>query len=81
MISVRKVYVSVDACFDTEGQVLPRSFVWEDARRYEVDRVLQICRAASLKAGGVGLRYTVRVRGKQTHMWLEDGNRWFMEAK
>jgi len=30
----------------------------------------------------IGLRYTVAVRGKQTHMWLEDSqNKWFMEAK
>lgn len=36
--------------------------------------------AASLKAGSVGIRYTVSVFGKETYIFLEE-NRWFVEAK
>ena len=35
---------------------------------------------ASLKAGGAGIRYTCRIDGKLTHLFLE-GDRWFVEAK
>jgi len=75
-----KVFVTVTAEFDPEGRLTPLSFVWEDGHRYEIDRVLDTRRAASLKAGGMGLRYTCRVRGIQTYLFLEEG-RWFMERK
>lgn len=38
-------------------------------------------RAASLKAGGVGMRYTCMVEGKAVHLYYEDDNHWFMEKK
>lgn len=77
----RKVYVNVTAEFDTEGKIKPKEFTWEDGNKYEIDRILDICRAASLKAGGQGIRYTCRVLGKQTYLFLENENRWFIEAK
>jgi hypothetical protein len=79
-----KIYVEVNEDRQADGQVLPRSFVWEDGSRYEIDRVKDVRPAASLKAGGVGLRYTVMVRNRETYMFLEeDGcvSRWFMERK
>ena len=36
-------------------------------------------RAASLKAGGVGIRYTCVVNGRDSHLYYEDNNMWFME--
>lgn len=79
---MRKVYVDVNTDHTADGKIVPNYFVWEDGHRYEIDRVIDVRRAASLKAGGVGVRYTVRVSGKQTYMWLEDGgSKWFMEGK
>ena len=75
-----KVIVPVVAEFDADGNLTPISFVWEDGRRYTIDRVLDVRRAASLKAGGAGLRYTCVVRGRQTYLFREEG-RWFMERK
>lgn len=77
----RKVYVDVFAEFNTEGQIRPKYFIWEDGKRYNVDKILNICRAASLKVGGLGIRYTCLVYGKQTQLFLETENRWFIEAK
>lgn len=38
--------------------------------------------ARSLKTGGAGMRYTVRVGGTETHLWHDtDRGRWFVEAK
>lgn len=79
---MRKVYVEVNAEFMPDGMVIPLSFTWDDGREYQIDKLIDRVRAASLKAGGVGMRYTVRVGGKETYMWLEDNcNRWFMEGK
>lgn len=76
----RKVFVEVIAKFDTEGKITPLSLLWEDGTVYEIDRVTDICRAASLKAGGMGTRYTVIIRRKQSYLFCED-RRWFVEAK
>jgi len=75
-----KVYVKVEAIFHPDGQLYPKAFWWESGRRYEIDQVLDICRAASLRAGGVGIRYTCMVKGHQTHLYFES-DRWFMERK
>ena len=76
----RRVYVNVIARHDEQGRVCPLEVEWEDGRRFEVDRLLDVRRAAALKAGGQGLRYTVRILGKETYLF-EDEGRWFVEAK
>ena len=77
---MRKVYVSVIVQFDEEGTMRPKFVRWEDNTLYEIDRVLDVRRAASLKAGGIGLRYTIRIHGKATHLYFEDPQ-WFVEGK
>ena len=72
-----KVYVSVCAEF-SDGRLTPLSFVWEDGKRYNVDWVLDVRPAASLKAGGLGIRYTCLVCGKQVNLYREE-DLWFME--
>ena len=76
----RKVFVEVTAKFDTEGKITPLSLLWEDGTVYEIDRVLDVRRAASLKAGGLGIRYTVKIGGKQSYLYYEEP-KWFVEAK
>ena len=51
---VIKKYVQVVAKFTPEGQLLPMCVLWDDGRKFEIDRVKQCVRAASRKAGGVG---------------------------
>ncbi len=76
----RKRYVTVISSTDEEGTVTPLVIVWGDGRRFEIDRVLDRRQAHSLKTGGTGIRYTVRVSGQATYLWYE-GPRWFVEAK
>ena len=64
--------------FFLEGNIRPRAIYWEDGRRFEIDRILDIRRASSLKADGVGIRYTCRIMGK-TVMLFNEENKWFME--
>ncbi len=76
----RKVIVEVIARFDREGKITPLAILWEDGRRFEIDRVLEARRAASLKAGGIGLRYTCMIGGRSAYLWYEDP-RWFVEGR
>ncbi len=77
---VRKVYVEVTARFDVDGNITPLSVTWEDGTVYEIDKVLDQRRAASLKAGGIGMRYTCRILGQESFLFYEEP-RWFVEAK
>ena len=76
----RKVFVQVSADFDVAGRIHPRAIVWEDGRTFPIDRVLDVRPAPSLKVGGCGMRYTCRIRGQETYLYL-DGSQWFMEGK
>lgn len=80
MPSFRKVYVSVVARFTENGSIVPMSVIWENGIVYEIDRVLDVRPRASLKAGGAGLRFTCRIKGQVTFLYLEE-DRWFVEAK
>lgn len=77
---VRKVYVEVTARFDTLGNLTPLSITWEDGTVYKIDRILDQRRAASLKVGGIGMRYTCRILGRETYLFYEEP-RWFVEGK
>ena len=74
-----KVYVDVTAEFSKDGELVPKSFRWEDGQVYEIERIKDIRRAASLKAGGVSMRYTCVIGGQEKHLFYEDNNMWFME--
>lgn len=76
----RRAYVRVVVEYSPEGKIRPLSVEWEDGRRFEVDRLLDVRRAASTRAGGQGMRYTVRILGHETYLF-EDEGRWFVEAK
>lgn len=76
----RKVFVDVDVHFDSDGKMTPKSITWEDETVYKIDRVTDVRRAASLKAGGMGMRYTVMINGQTSFLFYEDP-RWFVEAK
>lgn len=75
-----KKYVEVVADFSPEGVLTPLTIVWDTGVRYPVDRVLDARQAHSLKTGGTGIRYTIRVGGQATYLWFE-GDKWFVEAK
>ncbi len=77
---MRKVFVDVVVKFTKDGQKIPLTVIWEDGKRFQIDKVTDVRRAASLKVGGQGMRYRCRINGKETFLWLED-DRWFVEAK
>ncbi|MEG0979505.1 MAG: hypothetical protein RR911_04765 [Oscillospiraceae bacterium] len=76
----KKVFVEVDAHFETDGSIVPFLITWEDGCKFEIDRITDVRRAASLKVGGQGTRYTCRIKEKTAYLFNEIG-RWFVEAK
>ena len=76
-----KVYVSVTAVLTKEGKLVPKSFVWKNGHVYDIQKVTDVRRAASLRAGGAGLRYTCIVDGRESHLFYEENNLWFVEER
>ncbi len=72
-----KQYISVTAKFDSDGNILPIRINWDDGRSFDIDKITDIRYAASLKAGGAGIRYTCRIKQTEKYLYLED-NRWFI---
>lgn len=76
----QKVYVDVILRVDREGNIRPLTVFFENNKRYDIDRLVQVKRCAARKVGGSGIRYTIRILGKETYLFEDDG-RWFVEAK
>jgi hypothetical protein len=62
----------------SEGQKVPLYIIWEDGRKFDIDRITDVRKAASLKAGGCGLRYTCSIRNKSIYLF-EEQDTWFVE--
>ena len=77
-MNYKKRYVDVVARFDTDGRIIPVKLLWNDGTVFFIDKVLDIRKAASLKAGGAGIRYACRINNRETYIFLEE-NRWFVE--
>ena len=77
---VNKEYIDVLVLIDKNGKKRPLGLIWKDGRRFLIGRILDISPAASLKAGGAGIRYTCEVNGKATFLFDEEG-RWFVEGR
>lgn len=71
-------YVEIIARHTTEGKSYPIEIVWEDGRKFEIDRILDVRKAASLKTGGAGTRYTCRIRNREIYIFNDNG-KWFLE--
>lgn len=78
MSTYKKTYVEVTARFTTDGKILPIKILWSDGSTFFIDKVLDIRPAASLKAGGAGIRYTCRILGLERYLYLEE-TKWFVE--
>jgi hypothetical protein len=52
----------------------------EDGRLFEIDYLIDVCQVTSLKGGGLGIRYTCRIRGKHVYLFDDEG-KWFGERK
>ena len=81
-----KKYVKVTATFDCDGDLIPEYIVWDDGRRYRIDKISDVRYAASLKfsakndtcfwrkTGGLSMpnnkRRIICIRSKQREFYL-----------
>jgi hypothetical protein len=76
---MQKKYVQVLVVVDEDGRKKPKSIVYND-KMFVIDKVLSVKNCPSFKVGGIGERYTIRIGGKETYLYFENG-RWFVEEK
>ena len=72
--------ITVIAKMKSNGEVEPLSIIWEDGRTFSIDKILDKRKKASTKGGGMGLRYTVRIMGKERFLFLNEYT-WFVEIE
>ena len=76
---MNKKYVKVLTEIDENGKKTPKVISFDD-REFIVDKVLDMKKSASMKVGGVGERYKVRINGIETFIYFEK-DKWFVEEK
>ena len=80
-----KLYVEVGVVYAPDGTMSPRYLRLKDGGEVlAIDRILGHQRAASRKAGGCGICYTVMIKGQEARLFYEDAPdacRWFVETK
>ncbi len=80
--SYQKQYVDVQSLITNEGKLIPLVVYFDSDHKYEIDKILEMKKAASLKVGGTGIRYKVRICNKETYLFFDDGEfKFFVEAK
>lgn len=79
MKKYEKIFVSVNAVFDTEGNVIPKKIIFDDGNSVTIRSVKETVRASSLKAGGIGLRFTCNIGRRSVYLFYEDP-KWFVEG-
>ena len=66
-----KVYVPVEVAFESDGKMLPRAIIWEDGRKYTIDKITDARPAVAMKAGCRGYRYAIWIQGRQSYLFFE----------
>ena len=77
-----KVFVSVIAIFDKDGEIKPKSILWADGKEYQIDKVVLRERAPCKSGGVLPFRYTIIMNGQIKYLYYErDKERWFVEKE
>ena len=63
-MELEKRYVPVTVHFDTGGKMRPIEIEFDETRRYHIDKILDVRRAACQSVGGVGDRVPSRFMRK-----------------
>lgn len=77
--SPHKRFVEVIAHCRFDGKIMPLQFCAEGEQSVKIDAVIDVRQAASLKAGGQGIRYICRSEDKEYHLFHDD-EWWFIEV-
>ncbi|MGN1258683.1 MAG: hypothetical protein ACI4T8_00375 [Christensenellales bacterium] len=64
--------LDVVAEFTKDGKVFPLYIIWDNGKKYFIDKIIDRRPMASLKGGGVGTRYTCVFNGQERYLFLND---------
>jgi hypothetical protein len=78
-VNVVRKYVGVMAEFMSDGRMLPREVIWDDGRKFIIEKVVSAKKAAELRSGGVGLRYDCMINGQEKRIYYDE-RKWFVEC-
>ena len=70
--------ITVIAKMDEHGKITPLTILWNPSLSIQIDKVVDVRKKASLKGGGMGVRYTCSIKNQQRYLWLDE-NIWFVE--
>lgn len=73
-----KIELDIEVEHQKDGRAVPKRILWDDGRKFDIDRVLDVRRAAATKCGGIGIRYLCRTYGREFCIFDEDG-KWYLE--
>ena len=76
---MKKTYVKVYMEINEDGKKIPKEIFYNDIK-YCIDKILDIKKCPSMRVGGVGERYSVRIGNNITNIFFEK-DRWFVEEK
>ena len=76
---VSKINLDILVEHKADGKVLPKTVLWPDGRRFDIDKVLDVRQAPALRAGGIGTRYLGRICGQEQAIFEVRGL-WFVEG-
>lgn len=80
--AVKKLFVNVQCLYTTDAQIVPQVIIFDDGRKFEINKVTDVRNAASLKVGGMGIRYTVKIGTQERYLFFDANDRkWFVEGK
>ena len=71
-------YVDV-VCKMSNGAITPLWLYWKDGRKFLIDKVVDVCPAASTKGGGKGTRFLCQICGQKRYLFF-DKNLWWVET-
>ena len=60
------------------GVVKPVMLIYTDGRQFLIDQVSEPVKCASIKSGGIGLRYACRIKQNFLYLYFDD-NIWYYE--
>ena len=76
----RRVFIETAVKFYREGGMRPLWLVWEDGRKFSIDRVKYIERAPAHAGAVLPVRYTCMIADRERNLYFEEETqRWFLE--
>lgn len=77
-----KIYITVGAEFSPDGNIKPTYLIWQDGRKFEIDKVGEVRYASARVGAELPIRFTCEICGAVKYLYYEETLRkWFVERE